>query len=486
MNQRDQFIQEFVRQGQTSGATQQQVEEKLATAIVEFDKKYPIKKQESGLLKLERMLLPQTTKTVEQAIKTGSVNTDAEVNAINRVKQEGRNLPNFLNFIKESFKTDVAPAAELAALVLPGQQPASAATRAARVGQSAITGAEVAGLQGFARGVPEDRGLIEGVKAAPLGALTGAAFQYGGEKITDLSQKFNDSLVKATKKLNEKGYTEFSTTLKDNKSAQEIIRKMGGPEKASKTFIEQKIPKTKNGVIKELEKMNSEYDKQISGKLKTIGQTRNIDFDSVLDDAINQAKNRYTLPTPKDQRELDQAIKYIESFRGQYTKPQTNLNNMNELRKKLDVTYSKMPLEQIMQGEKFANDTLANNLRQSIQSKAPITQSFFKRYSTLRNASEIFTKEPKLGMNEALGALAGSAISGGNLFAGIAGLGVARVIKSPGVYRGASTLMTKIPQVTNKVVTPTNINPYISPAIKALQNAIENERQSKTKETRLL
>ena len=114
--------------------------------------------------------------------------------------------------------------------------------------------------------------------------------------------------------------------------------------------------------------------------------------------SVQDAKKIYDIPDPKTQRELKAFTEYLESFRGKYTGGKARIDSLNHLRKSLDRTYQGVNPNNVVDGEKLANDMLADKLRGWVQNEAPLTKSFFKRYSLLKKAEQIYYKEPKTGI----------------------------------------------------------------------------------------
>lgn len=349
--------------------------------------------------------------------------------------------------------------------------------------QGTAQGATVGASKAIAEAQTPGEAVQDVGVASLLGLGTGTAMQAGAEALAGTQKLFS----KTADFFRKKGYEAFGNTFKQNATAQKIINQSGGPEKLAKEMIDNKIPKTKQGVQKELRNLSSKYESEVTNKLKTLGKTRSVDVDTLIDEAIAEGNKLYSLPTPNEQRELKAYTAYLESLRGQYTGPKANLNNVNELRKSLDKTYQGIDPSKVVDGEKAANDILANKLRSSIQEKAPLTKEFFKKYSLLKKADQIFFKEPKSGIVE----IAGAGVLPGSGAVNVLEFLAGKALRSPGVARSASAMVAgQSPRMT--IPTP-NVSQAglktkttnILPSISALQRAIENERKSKTKNQQL-
>lgn len=383
-------------------------------------------------------------------------------------------------------RTALGTTAELASFLLPQGK---ATTGFGRVGQAALTGAGIGTLSGVSKAAQEAETLPEAGKTilerGITGATTGAVIQSGVEGVR-LAQK---GFSKAADFLKKKGYEAYATTFKENQTAQKIIDRSGGAEKLAKEFIDYGVPKTKGGVTKELSKLNSQYEKEVTSKLKTLGKTRQGNVDEMIDELVSEAKKIYSLPDPKTQRELTDFTNYLNSFRGQYTGPRGNLNNLNQLRKQLDKSYQGVDPSRVVDGEKLANDLLSDKLRRFIQDRAPVTKNFFKKYSLLKKAEQIFYKEPKTGIVEFTAAAASPGTGVVNVLEFLAG----KAIRSPGITRGAATLATGRSPVNAPLPIPTGeikksaikSSPVVPAGVLALQRMIDRERESKQQKNRL-
>jgi hypothetical protein len=380
---------------------------------------------------------------------------------------------------KSALNRGVGVTGELATYAVPQLKPLKGVGAISKIGNAAITGATIGAVSGGTQVAesPEERikNLLSG---ATVGGLAGGTIQAGVEGLSAGSKY----IKKGIDSLQKKGLEMYATTFKDNKTAQKLVDSLGGPEKAAKQFIDYKIPKTKGGVTKQISKLNSQYDSEVTKKLKTIGNTRTQDLDNVLDGLIEDAKKTYFpqgVETPKSLREYKAYANYLESFRGKFNGKKGNLNNLNVLRKNLDKTYQGVSPTNVVDGEKLANDMLANKIRDIVQTKAPITKEFFKKYSLLKKAEQIFYKEPKIGFNELLGGLVLTAAGGPALVGGIA----ARAFKSPGIYRAIGTKVAGSQNVENKLLSTiapkvAKITPMVSSkalsAIEALRRYTAN------------
>lgn len=533
MTQRDQFIKQFVETGKAKGASKEEVASKLEVALQDFDSKYSQPKQDQksfvqkagefitpSFSKLGQVLgaglsqlSPEAKQAQESQARLDALNAkvakraqkekDPEIKALlQNAAQQGvaastQIAQNQASGLQESSglsdkelaktpaefaaRTGVSTGAELASFLTP--QGATATTGLGRIGRAALTGGKVGGLVGLSEAareadtLSEVAGTVAGQTA--LGAVAGAGIQTGAEGLRKAQQGFG----KAADYLKKKGYDAYSRTFKENQSAQRLIDKKGGPERLAKGFIEEGIPKTKTGVQKEIRKLNSQYEKEVSKKLKTLGKTRKVDVDKIIDDTISEAKNIYNLPDPKTQRELKDFVNYLESFRGQYSGPKGNLNNVNELRKLLDKSYYGVDPSRVVDGEKLANDLLSNNLRQAVQEKAPLTQKFFKRYSLLKTAENIFYKEPKTGIVEFTAAAASPGTGAVNILEFLGG----KAFRSPGVARTGASLISGGKQKSSALPLPGGVSKtgaskpsyIINPTVQALQRLIDKENQQK-------
>lgn len=336
-----------------------------------------------------------------------------------------------LNFDKQG----LGAAGEVASYMIPANKLLKGAGSLSKIAGGAVQGAEIGAVSGVTD--PEANNIKEriqkGVTSGVVGGVTGGVMQGAVEGIS-----------KAATKLKDAGLGIYASTFKENKQALQIIKRLGGPENAAEELIRNKIPKTKGGVRAELDKLNGKYETEVTQKLKDVSSNTKLDFNSVLDDALKDAQERFDLPTPSDKRNLKSAVDYIESLRN------FNANDphlANELRKRLDKTYSGISMNEIISGEKWANDTLANKLRHKVQEVAPVTQPFFKKYSLLKDAESLFYKEPKVGFNELLGGITSTSLSQNPLIGAL----LARVVKSPGATRTVGSVMNKVPQVSNNV-----------------------------------
>lgn len=339
---------------------------------------------------------------------------------------------------KNYLRRGLAAGTELGTLLAPGPSGSNALQR---IGSAATTGAFVTGSRELTNLEGVDENLLSGLnadrvintaEAATVGAITGAGLQTGIEGINFTGSKIKD----AAKWLRDKGYEAYATTFKDNQKALELIgRKYGNdPTEVAKKFVNAGIPNTKNGVIKEVQKMNQQYDSEISNKLKLEGNKSGkvIDFQSVIDDVKSDIEKYFHLP--KDQASKEAAMSYLEQSTTQLEKSMLP-ESANRLRINYDKNYISKPLGEITPND-LVDKLIANKLRGSVQDAVGATKPFFKKYSMLKDAELLFYKEPKWGFNELLGWLATN-----NPIGAIA----ARTMKSPGATRAVSSQLTRLP-----------------------------------------
>lgn len=356
---------------------------------------------------------------------------------------------------------------ETAAYLMPQNALLKSGKIGTRIAGGALQGGEIGALLGATN--PEAKNIGERAKGAvtqgAMGAVAGGVVQGGLEGVSwGLKQ-----VGKATNYLKEKGYNIIANNFKESGAAQDVINRHGGPEKFAKEIVDNKIPKSKPGAIKYLDKLNKEYDKQVNAKLQQVSDKKAIDFNSIREELIKDAEKRFRLPTQK--AELEQAKAFINAF-GNY-ESEMSAKSANALRKQLDKSFSGKSQLDIKQGEKWANDMMANRLRKGVQDVVPITKAFFKKYSLTKDVIETYFKEPKAGIIELVGGMSGALPAMAftrdpltSLLGLLAGVGVGKASRSPGLQRSIGAGLSRLPSMGNKQLSVGS--PLLTPLLKSV------------------
>lgn len=316
---------------------------------------------------------------------------------------------------------------------------------AARIGEAGLS----AGAQGFLRGITTPEGGIKEVaketgKQAATSAALGAAIQTGIEGATYLSQLLRG----VTGEAKEKAISLYRDTLKENKTALKAVKRQGGVDKMVKRANALKLPKTKNGMERELEKYGPVFNKKVNAALEAnkAAAGKNVDMATLIKDAQDDVS---FLNRPETRAEYDQAQRYLDDAMNTYGKQKASVVSVNRLRQSIDGLVGDIPFGEA-RGKKAAMKAFAGSLRNTVKTAVPETKPYFMKYSLMSDLLDAMMKEPKFGIVEMTGALgvgAPAALAGGPLgILGTLGGAVAtKGIRSPGVKRAASQALQGVP-----------------------------------------
>lgn len=338
-----------------------------------------------------------------------------------RIKPEEMSSDIDKSFVERGLSTG----GEIGSLFIGGGKLGSA-TKLQRVGSSALQGATSSAIRGATK-IQESEGeqdLIDRAKStlvdALFGGVVGAGVQGGVEGVGAV----RNILGKSQTKIKDKALDYYANTLKENKSAIKKIHKLGGGKGvAEKALLMDDIPKDKASVIRKFEEYKPVFEKQLDDVLSKSSK-KQIDVPNSI--ASVRREIIEALDTPETKLELKQALDYLDDASKTYKS--MNPEKANALRRRLDNLVGEKTFSET-KGKEKAIKMLAGTLRSEVKDAVPDSRLLFDRYSLLATLSDVMQKDPKFGLTEILGGLAGGSAfgPGGNLV----GLGIATGIRKP-------------------------------------------------------
>lgn len=348
-------------------------------------------------------------------------------------------------------------ALEIGSYLTPQVKTANGATATGRVINAGLTGGAAGTMAGSAKATQADTlgGAAKDVTVGGLaGAGTGAAFQGVLELLGGVGKLSNKVRDKARKK----AVDVYRETLKDNSVDEKFYTQAGGRDNVSKKAMGRNFPKTKEGVRKEFERYQPEFEKKVSG---AIGKSEKIgaidvsdEYSKIISEVESELKN--DLGNAESRGQLTDALSYLQLKKAEAVGKKT-LGSINRERIRIDRVVGKTPVQEVKSGEQMAEKLLSGKLRSLVKNKLPQLKPEFEKYQLLSGLKDAMTKEPKVGIAEIAGAspfaIAGLVQSDPMraLMTMLAGAGLVRAARSPGVRRVAATAMSKYPTVSTRV-----------------------------------
>lgn len=508
---RDKFIQDFVKRGKESGATKEQVTEKLTTALQEFDSKFGKEKEDtrSSLQKVtdfmglgnvsknitmglqaplagagiekqdikSQDLFKQSQELIRQAkqetdptrkaqLLQQSRDVDQQIEASGQragelgdiVQRGGQITEREMGMSPEEFalRRGGAMTAELASYAVPGVL-GPAATAGGRIATAAGRGAITGGFQGASRAATDadtlaQAGLDIGM-GATTGAVTGAAFQGLLEGGKGLVKAFS----KATASQRQKLIDVYKSTLKSNVKDQKFYQQYGGEDMVAKDAIKYKIAPTKEGVKKQLTEYGPEFNRKVQTEIAK-NPDKKIDISKVYETAKKRILT--SLRGPENSEMRSGAEKYFKEADNIYLKSgEQGAGSANRLRIRLDKITGGLLDNEITQGRKKAIKAFTSELRGAFREELPQLRDSFKKYQLLSGLSEAMQKEPKTGIVELAGAGVLPGTGGMNILEFLASKavrspGLRRAVAGQGIRMGSKPVTQAAQQIPQQLLTP--------------------------------
>lgn len=485
MDQREQFIKDFVQKGKVKGASKQEVAQKLDLALKEYDSMYS-KKEKGTFDKVTDFLVGRTKDWYKGEL--GEQQRLKDMSFGDRLKESItpqsllQKMPFGMAFDRAEdggVKIDpqgVGAMGEIGAYMLPQNKLLKSGKAGTRILGGALQGAEVGSLLGATD--PEAEGVADRTKSTLTSGLTGAVaggvFQGGLEGLKWTGGKIFDQFSNVKGKTKETLVNSYKNTLKRNIKNQKFYQQAGGEEEVVKKAIKHKIPPTKDGVVNELNRYGQEFDELVT-KESSKAESKGVKID--ISKAYNDAKQSVLRKYKDNDKIRKTAEKWFTDNEQRYlnkANKSANPLSANRLRRRLDREVGEMLMGDIKTGEKAAQKQFATELRNAFKQAVPSLKNPIEKYHLLSGLSEAMMKEPKMGIVELTAAAASPGTGPMNLLEILA----AKAVRSPGLRRKLATSGIKAVSKP-KTLPPANLQMLINPTARYGSEAMNRYLQSR-------